>query len=169
MNRGNNMCEDEIEEQINDLAQDKFNYINMYFNPKKWYQKSFNIRKWEVKKFPPNHRRSIPNKSGVYVFVVEPNIFGCKFGSGLLYIGKATSLYNRISAYVSEIKKSIAVSKRPHIWRMINQWDGHLKYYFTVTDNVEEAEELEEEMIRAYIPYFNREFDAETSQKVRAF
>jgi len=163
------MTVEEVQMQINDLAIDKFNYVSMYFNPEVWRQSDYCVRKWEINTFPPSPRSSIPSVSGVYAFVVEPTVFDFRANTGLFYIGKATSLYQRIGAYMSEIGKDFKKSKRPHIWRMINQWNGHLKYYFTITEDVHEAEQLENEMLNAFIPYFNREFEAETSQKVRAF
>ena len=78
-------------------------------------------------------------------------------------------MYERISAYISEIGKDFKNTRRPHIWKMINRWDGHLKYYFTVTENVEEAEDLEDKMLTAFMPYFNRSYEAETSRNRRAF
>lgn len=158
-----------ITQQLNDLAIMKDYNVDMYFNPDSWSHNDFSIRKWKIVNFPPNPRNSIPRVSGVYAFVVEPNIFDFNAGRGLFYIGKATVLYERISSYISEIGKDFMKTKRPHIWKMINRWDGHLKYYFTITESVEEAEELEDKMLTAFMPYFNRQFEAETSQKRRAW
>ena len=84
-------------------------------------------------------------------------------------MGKATNLYQRIGAYIRERSLNFSDTRRPHIWRMINQWDGRLKYYFSTTENECDAKALEEEMINAFRPYFNRQYDAETSQVMRAF
>jgi hypothetical protein len=38
-----------------------------------------------------------------------------------------------------------------------------------VTQDVAEAEEFEKEMLKAFRPHFNKQYDAETSQVMRAF
>jgi excinuclease UvrABC nuclease subunit len=108
-------------------------------------------------------------KSGVYAFVVEPNLFSLTSANGLFYVGKATNLYQRIGAYSGELSKEFSDSKRPHIWKMLNQWKGRIKYYYSTTDNVAAAENIEEEILKALRPPFNKQYDAETSQVMRAF
>jgi hypothetical protein len=126
---------------------------------------------WIPIPFPPDKatRRSLPNDSGVYVFVAEPTLFSLPQTSTLLYVGKAKQIRSRIRAYIGELKIRFAKSGRPHIWRMTHVWHGHLKYYYTTTANVTAAEDLEEEMLEALNPYFNKELPAELSQRVRAF
>jgi hypothetical protein len=126
---------------------------------------------WASLKFPPDKatRRGLPNDAGVYVFVAEPDLFSLPQTSTLLYVGKAKKIRSRIRAYIAELKIRFAKSARPHIWRMTNVWHGHLKYYYTTTASVADAEALEDEMLVALNPYFNKEVPAELSQKVRAF
>jgi hypothetical protein len=126
---------------------------------------------WTSVSFPPDRaaRRGLPNDAGVYVFVAEPNIFSLPQAGTLLYVGKAKKIKSRIRAYIAELKIRFAKSSRPHIWRMTNLWDGHLKYYYTTTATVADAEALEDEMLDALKPYFNKELPAELSQRVRAF
>lgn len=163
------MSENNIEKQLNDIAIMKDHSVEMYFNPQSWIHNDYSVRQWTIENFPPEPRTIIPRESGVYAFVVTPDIFHFNAASGLFYVGKATILYERIAAYISEIGKDYIRTNRPHIWKMINRWNGHLKYYYTITENVEEAEELEDKMIKAFVPYFNREYDAETSRARRAF
>ena len=142
----------------------------MLFYPNAWLSAQCNIScSWNFQSFPPPQRASIPTDPGVYVFLVTPNLFNFESAGGLFYVGKATSLYARISAYISEIDKDFNISKRPYVWRMINQWNGYLQYCYTATANVAQAEELEKEMIKAFRPPFNKQYDAETSQIMRAF
>jgi hypothetical protein len=126
---------------------------------------------WTGVEFPPDKaaRRGLPKDAGVYVFVAEPGLFCLSQTSTLLYIGKAKAIRSRIRAYIGELKIRFAKSGRPHIWRMTNVWHGHLKYYYTTTASVADAEALEDEMLDALNPYFNKELPAELSQKVRAF
>ncbi|MDO9131881.1 MAG: hypothetical protein Q7U67_02530 [Hydrogenophaga sp.] len=126
---------------------------------------------WESIPFPPDltTRRGLPNNSGVYVFVAEPSLFSLPQTSTMLYVGKAKMIKSRIRAYIRELKIRFAKTDRPHIWRMTNTWNGHLRYYYTITADVTAAEALEDEMLVALNPYFNKELPAVLSQRVRAF
>lgn len=160
----------QIISDIIDLAFHGFIYeVKMNYSTRAWASSAPSNHTWVEVDFPPNPRDAIPKEPGVYVFVVQPNLFDLKQASALLYVGKATSLYSRIGEYISELSKRFVDSKRPHIWRMVNVWNGHLRYIFTTTQTVAEAEDLEKRMLEALIPYFNKELPAETSQRQRAF
>lgn len=153
---------------LNDLAIENNHVVSMKFYPVAWLSAHNSSHTWKTKDFPPNPRNSIPKKPGVYIFVVTPDIFNFPPSSGLFYIGKATSLYERISSYIGEIDKDFFSTKRPNIWHMVNLWNGHLKYHFTTTQNVSEAEALEKEMLNAFRPPFNTQYYGNTSLFERA-
>lgn len=157
------------EETLSDLALLKSFSVDILFYRKSWDDATFGQLLWVKTSFPPTPPRTIPKTSGVYVFVVDPDIFHFEQATGLFYVGKATNLYSRISTYKSEINKEFKKSNRPLIWNMINKWNGKLNCYYTVTNGVEEAEVLENKMINAYRPPFNRAYQADTSQFMRAF
>ncbi|WP_368211518.1 hypothetical protein [Aeromonas sp. s10] len=143
--------------------------VRMQYSTKAWNAAALSRHLWTELAFPPNPRSSVPKQPGVYVFIVRPKLFGLFQTSGLLYVGKATNLYERVGAYISEVNKRHSMSNRPHIWRMLNVWNGHLHYIYTTTPTVADAENLEERMLEALLPYFNKEFPAETSRRQRAF
>ena len=143
--------------------------VRMQYSTRAWSEATPSSHAWTEIAFPPNPRSSVPHQPGVYVFIVRPDLFGLIQTSGLLYVGKATDLYQRVGAYISEINKRHSLSTRPHIWRMLNVWNGHLRYLYTTTSTVADAENLEERMLDALLPYFNKEFPAETSSRQRAF
>ncbi|MBT9556594.1 MAG: hypothetical protein IV100_11230 [Myxococcales bacterium] len=143
--------------------------VRMQYSTKAWANATSSIHTWTELEFPPKTRGDVPESSGVYVFIVRPDLFNLPQASGLLYVGKATSLKARLSAYVSELGKRRSVSNRPHIWRMVNVWNGHLRYLYTTTTTVADAESLEDRMLEALLPHFNKEFPAETSSRQRAF
>jgi len=155
--------------QVHDICITQSHSVSIMFLPSAWSSAVDDKREWFQVDFPPDPRNTIPKKSGVYAFVVEPNMFNLQPANGLFYVGKATNLYQRIASYISELNHDFNISKRPNIWRMLNQWNGHIKYYFTITTNVSEAEALEDEMLKAFIPHFNKQFDAETGAVQRAF
>lgn len=159
----------QIQDDINDLAFAHSHTVPMRFYPAAWRAAINSNHQWVSTDFPPIPRNIIPSSPGVYAFVVRSNLFDFPFAAGLFYIGKATCLYDRIGAYIGEQNKRFVDSTRPHVWRMVNQWNGHLLYFYTTTADVASAEALEEKMISAFRPHFNRQFEATVSQTVRAF
>lgn len=91
----------------------------------------------------PNKVKSIaklPDAPGVYLF---------KRGKNILYIGKATSLKDRVRSYFS---KDIAETRGPLIVKMLSEFQtiDHIK-----TDSVLEALILEAHLIKKYQPEAN--------------
>jgi len=158
-----------VKQDIQDLALLDFHKVEMLFLPPAWAAAPTIPCKWVRSDFPPNPRSSIPKKPGVYVFVVTTDVFDFPSANGLFYVGKAKSLYERISAYIGEENIQLLNAKRPLVWRMLNVWSGHLKYFYTTTADVKAAEHLETQMINALRPPFNRRYDATTSKAMRAF
>ena len=124
---------------------------------------------WSQADFPPNPRSDIPKKPGVYAFVLMTDLFGFPHGNALFYIGKATNLYERIGAYISEVDRRFLRTQRPQVWRMLNLWDGHLQYFYATTPDKDTAEQLEGHMIEAFRPPFNKQYEGSTSKSMRAF
>ncbi|MGD5250457.1 hypothetical protein QT900_22535, partial [Xanthomonas citri pv. citri] len=56
---------------------------------RQWAKAPAKILTWHSVPFPPDltTRRSLPNDSGVYVFVAEPSLFSLPQTSTLLYVG----------------------------------------------------------------------------------
>jgi hypothetical protein len=158
-----------VKQDIQDLALLDFHKVEMLFLPPAWAAAPTISCKWVRSDFPPNPRSSIPKKPGVYVFVVTTDVFDFPSANGLFYVGKAKSLYERISAYIGDENIQLLNTKRPLVWRMLNLWSGHLKYFYTTTTDVKAAERLETQMINALRPPFNRRYDATTSKAMRAF
>ncbi len=90
--------------------------------------------------------------------------------NGLFYVGKAKNLYDRIGSYITDLgAKYDSENTRAHIWMMLNQWDTHLKYYYVKTNTVEEAEDLEDQMILAFKPHYNKKLDATAARAQRMY
>ena len=158
-----------VQQDIQDLAFVNFHKVEMLFLPPAWVAAPAIKCAWTQEDFPPKNLKDIPKKPGVYVFVVMADVFDFPCANGLFYVGKAKSLYNRISSYIGDENIRLLNTKRPLVWRMLNAWSGHLKYFYTTTTDVSTAEHLEEQMINALRPPFNRKYDATTSKTMRAF
>lgn len=159
------------QDKVRDLAYINQHHVEMFFFPKVWKEAVDQPNlKWKTFNFPPTPRRQIPKSPGVYAFVVEPNMFNFSPANGLFYVGKATSLYDRVGAYITDLNADYdSKNTRAHIWMMLNQWDTHLKYYYVTTNTVAEAEHLENQMILAFKPHYNVKLAAKPSREVRAF
>lgn len=159
--------------KLNDFANQAalMHRVEMTFHPQSWQAYAYTGTRltWCEIDFPPEKtvRAAIPKASGVYVFLVKSDIFDFPYVSGIFYVGKAKNLYGRISSYISEINHHNSL--RPLVWKMINNWHGHLKYLYTVTTDVKAAEALEDLMINAIHPYFNSDYSGDLSQPKRAF
>ena len=159
------------QDKVRDLAYMNQHHVQMFFFPESW-GKAVNQPNltWTNVDFPPIPKGIIPKSPGVYTFVVEPNMFNFPSANGLFYVGKATSLYERVGAYITDMNaKYDSKNTRAHIWMMLNQWKSHLKYYYVTTGTVDEAEKLEDQMILAFKPHYNKRLDAETARAERAF
>jgi len=86
-------------------------------------------------------KKKIPDTPGVYFFLGKRK--------EILYIGKATSLRNRIRSYFDG---RLGEKRSELIERMV---EGAKKIEWTVTDSVLEAYILETNLIRSHKPHFN--------------
>jgi excinuclease ABC subunit C len=94
----------------------------------------------------------LPNSPGVYFFTK---------GKTILYIGKATSLRDRVRSYFA---KDLIVTRGPHILDMVTQADS---IRFEKTDTVLEALILEANLIKKHWPNYNtKEKDNKSFQYV---
>ncbi len=84
--------------------------------------------------------KDLPDTPGVYFF---------KQGEDILYIGKATSLRDRVRSY---FRGDILVSRGPKIKTMMTLVD---RIDFQTTDSVLEALVLEAALIKRYQPFYN--------------
>ena len=93
----------------------------------------------------------LPDKPGVYFFLGSPklNSKGGKSKEGILYIGKATSLKDRVKSYFS---KDLIVTRGPIILDMTVKADN---IEWQETDSVLEALILEANLIKKYRPKYN--------------
>ena len=85
-------------------------------------------------------KAKLPDKPGVYFFLRGKNI---------LYIGKATSLRNRVRSYMS---KRVFDMRGPIIEKMVQEAD---KIDYQITDSVLEALILEANLIKKHQPKYN--------------
>ncbi|MFA6270203.1 MAG: GIY-YIG nuclease family protein [Candidatus Paceibacterota bacterium] len=94
--------------------------------------------------------KKLPDAPGVYLFLGTPKRSGGDWRGGkILYVGKATSLKDRVRSYFNQ---DIVNTRSPLISKMLSQFDD---IQFIKTDSVLEALVLEANLIKKYQPEAN--------------
>ena len=109
--------------------------------------------------------KSVPSVSGIYTLLVQPGIADHPSCSFLLYVGQAKSLFSRFGQYLTSEKK---VTGRPRIFRLLNVYEGHIKFCFTPVAQ-KDLDVVEDALIGAYIPLCNKNMPADLRPVVEAF
>lgn len=125
---------------------------------KKWseYQNIHDLN-WRMCPFKDEERANIPTESGIYTFLIRPEIASHPACSFLMYVGKTKSLHRRFGEYLSERNQATG---RPKIVRLLNKYGDYLWFCFTVLPEDAIADQ-ERALINAYIPPFNDQYPAE--------
>ncbi|PIP55492.1 MAG: hypothetical protein CO183_00385 [Candidatus Zambryskibacteria bacterium CG_4_9_14_3_um_filter_42_9] len=96
---------------------------------------------------------NLPDAPGVYFFLAHRR--GGKHAKKIIYIGKATSLKDRVKSYLPagrQVSQRILLTRGPKIEKMLEEATG---ITFIKTDSVLEALLLEASMIKKYQPVYN--------------
>jgi hypothetical protein len=118
------------------------------------------IINWKQVKFAEDNFSLIPNKNGIYCFVVEPpkdcNLFDTRY---LFYIGKASSatLRARYKNYIDE-KNNLAIGDqkpRIKIQEMLNDYFNHIYFFYAELSDKNLIIETEEKLLNTFMPYVN--------------
>lgn len=124
--------------------------------------------KWKRVRFSKTGVRSLPDdKMGLYTFIAEPQIAGHSAVRYLLYVGEAQdqSLRKRVTSYLYESAKE---KPRVHVSEMLAKFPNHLWLYFAVVDDRSSIPKIEEQLLEAFLPPFNREWPATVRSLVKA-
>jgi hypothetical protein len=124
--------------------------------------------KWESTRFSKEGVKKLPhNKMGIYTFVAEPQIAGHTYVRYLLYVGKAEgqSLQDRVTSYLYEPR---VAKPRVHVSEMVTKFGEQIWIYYAVVDDISSITNIEDQLLQAFIPPFNRDFPATMAQLYRA-
>jgi hypothetical protein len=138
------------------------------FHPEHWSGfKSAITLTWHGVRFTAANATSIPNnKMGVYSFVVTPGIAQHPACHYLLYIGMVSTSDFR-TRYRNYLQERTKPKPRDHIVMMLDRWEKHLWFYYAEVSGKIVIEELEKQLIIAYLPPANREWPAAISSVMR--
>jgi hypothetical protein len=124
--------------------------------------------RWRSYPFNSRSKGSVPETAGIYTFVVNPDIAQhcCSY---LMYVGRTVNqtLRERFAEYLREKRNS---NGRPQIVWLLNKYsDRNLFFCCTTCDKTDDIEKLEEDLIEAFVPPFNRRIPGKVGRIKRAF
>jgi hypothetical protein len=134
---------------------------------------STHIYSWKRVRFKKSNSKAIPDKPGIYCFVIRPEVASLDEIGYLMYIGEAgasskNTLRKRFNSYFSEKARL----KRPYITYLLNKWQDHLHFYHCAVDPTQATSllALESELIGTFIPPYNvNDFPVNIAAPVKAF
>ena len=98
-------------------------------------------------------KSNVPNTAGLYSLVVQPSIGGHPSCSYLMYVGKAVNLRKRFGDYLKRERL-----KRPKIVRLLEMYAGYLVFCYSTVGR-DDLETMEAQLINAFVPPCNSEFE----------
>ncbi len=123
---------------------------------------------WNSVPFQRDFADCVPHdEHGIYTFTIAPGVAEHPSLYLVSYVGKAydMTLRARFLTYFSQ-KRSV---KRPQIGYFLRKYDGFIMFSFCPVKETEIIPGIENKLISALMPYLNRSWPGEVSDKRRAF
>lgn len=123
---------------------------------------------WQERKFLTNEADNVPDKPGLYTFVIKPSIANHPSNSYLIYVGKTKrTLRQRFKEYLEEMQRE---SGRPMIVNLLNKYSDNMAFCFSsLKVSAATLAEMETALIGTLIPLCNKEqFPAKVRKIVEA-
>ena len=161
----------EVEEDVEELKQEmrKYHIKDIILSPQRW--RKFTNKtplNWNKVKFAKEEAINLPkDKQGVYTLVICPEIANHPLTGYLMYVGK-TERQGFRKRFMQYIRDKTSPKARPRIKELVNYWEDNLWFYYAVVDDVTLIDQLEDDLISAYIPHANDDFSGILSQAVKA-
>jgi hypothetical protein len=139
--------------------------------PKFWEKWATKVPPWQQAVFKKGKSGLIPDKAGLYTFILQPGVANHVANSYLLYVGISNNLRVRYRSYLGELNKTSKKTTRPFIWLMIKRWHRYLSFVYIVLPKStnKTREELEMKFIEILNPPVNREMPAKILAARKAF
>lgn len=115
---------------------------------------SINPNSWHFVKFEENEKDSVPQKKGIYAFVLKPSYPSLFETNYLFYVGKTSrTLQKRFSEYFDERDKN---SKYRYMVReFLLRYKGHLYFYYLELPTSSNIDDSEEKLLNTFVPFVN--------------
>ena len=132
--------------------------------PRKW-KKYVRSHGWRLERLEVSKRAMVPDAPGIYTLILQPGIAGHCSCSYLMYVGQAMSLRTRFGDYLGRERRE---SGRPKLFHFLNKYDGYVWFCYTKVA-AKALNNIENGLLRAYIPPLNDQLPSEVSRVVSAF
>jgi len=106
-------------------------YPELWLNEDEKIRNFYLGREWESVKFNNPPPDTVPNLSGIYMFVVAPHCGALTDHSYIFYVGKASNLKSRYKEYLKE-KACENENPREKVVRFLNHMEGFIYFHFTL-------------------------------------
>lgn len=124
--------------------------------PKLWkgYLEGSNYQfTWSETQFVASEANSIPTESGIYTFVVKPQLAGHPSCGYLMYIGRTKRTFRkRFREYLSEMQRE---SGRPLIVNVLNKYKDNCFFCYATVSDDQDISAIEDALVVALRPPCN--------------
>lgn len=134
--------------------------------PERWQAFAVTCPEWTVFKYDVGIIETIPDEQGVYAFLVQPQVASNLNVSYLMYIGQTSrTLRQRFREYLLEANRP---KGRPLLQLLLNLYKDHLYFACAIVSPPSSPADLEEHLIKAFIPPMNDKLPVEVRGIVAA-
>ena len=134
---------------------------------KTYQQKTFDNAKWTTRIFRKETAKHIPEKPGVYAFLILPNAAGDLNVSYLMYVGETDrTLRERFREYLREARSD---KIRPKLLRVLPLYPDHLFFACCPLPIDVAPTAVEAALLQAFLPPGNDQVPASVRRPKRAF
>jgi hypothetical protein len=145
---------------ITDLASHRWNFDLV---PTKWGSYSGPpALKWTSRRLVKASTSKVPTSSGIYRLVLVPSVKACN-ATYLMYVGKATNLRSRFTAYLAAERK-----RRPKLIRLLNLYPDHVTFQFCSVSKAR-LDRVEDALLQTFMPPCNDRIEGELGRARKAF
>ena len=140
-------------------------------SPQQWRTLDIPSLDWEFVRFSKENKETIPQKKGIYCFIIRHDHAALPMHGYIAYVGlTGKSEQRNLRVRYSEYLRDQVRPKRIHIHQMLNRWSDDLYFYFSVVENNDIGlTTIETALLDALIPPFNeKDFSAELGQNIKA-
>ena len=110
--------------------------------------------RWNFKKFASKNLNHVPREKGVYAFILRPRYKNFLTTLYLFYVGRTTrTLRQRFKEYLDE--KEGKGKPRKKVYKMLNQYEGDLYFYYATIDDGRRVVKCEECLLNTFVPHVN--------------
>lgn len=125
--------------------------------------------RWTTRRFGEAYANAIPDRQGVYSFIVEPRVGNHPNCHYLVYVGKTErqTLRVRYRQYLQDARSPVI--KRPLVQSMLDLWEDHLLFCYAIVADRRHIATVEDELLKALLPPMNTVFPGRLGPAMRAF